>query len=92
MAQLDDVETLRRLLQMRESELREARRLLERASIYDDATGMLNRAGLTLVVQDRLNWLRRKSEPFAIAEPESRPSSSDSPPSPKTPARCPATR
>ena len=68
MAQLDDVETLRRLLQMRESELREARRLLERASIYDDATGMLNRAGLTLVVQDRLNWLRRKSEPFAIAK------------------------
>lgn len=68
MAQLDDVDTLRRLLQMRESELREARRMLERTSIYDPTTGMLNRSGLTLVVQDRINWLRRKSEPFAIAK------------------------
>ncbi len=61
-----DPNELEGLLAEREEELRQFRLALDVLSPIDPSTGTLNRNGVIDAIQDALDWLTRRNDPFAI--------------------------
>ena len=61
-----EIERLERLLIERDEDIRQLRLALEVLSPVDPSSGMLNRNGVIDAIQDALDWLMRRSDPFAV--------------------------